>query len=297
MKGKPMSNPTATDAGASFDLGPGLIEFYSSQATLMLAQYHNIEHLLGPTDDWTAPGTHCEVLLRNLLRAYLPGFYQVDKGFMYGRRKVADATVHCPEIDILVHDNHHFRPILQIDDFVIAQAKATYAAIQVKRRMDTAQLRDALANVADAKDHFRWMCQKSARSPLTFFSAVVFFDEKSPRNDGRPSETYRNCIEETFTDPTTWYLAPDFVGSFQNHVYYRDQYGDNRLRYVGYPSNPKSQNIAVQILLWKITQILGPVGCDLPFSFPNIQSSDVDFIEITKLAPTSSTSGSEPPLS
>ena len=113
----------------------------------MLAQYQNIERLLGPTDDWTAPGTYCEILLRDLLRAYLPSYYRVDKGFIYGRRPVGNDTTHCPEIDILVHDNHGFRPILQIEDFVIVQGKATHAAIQVKRRMNNRQLSEAIENV------------------------------------------------------------------------------------------------------------------------------------------------------
>ena len=45
----------------AFDLRPGLFDFYSSQAELMLAQYENIKRLLGPTThgtpsgDWTSP--------------------------------------------------------------------------------------------------------------------------------------------------------------------------------------------------------------------------------------------------
>lgn len=64
-----MTTPSDTNSAPSFDLSPGLVEFYASQATLMLSQYQNIERLLGPTDDWTAPGTHCEVLLRDFLRS------------------------------------------------------------------------------------------------------------------------------------------------------------------------------------------------------------------------------------
>jgi hypothetical protein len=43
----------------------GLVDFYSSQAEVILAQYRNINQLLGETNDWTAPGTHCEVLIRD----------------------------------------------------------------------------------------------------------------------------------------------------------------------------------------------------------------------------------------
>src|SRR4051794_26056421 len=99
---------TANSADA-FDPGPGLMEFYSSQATLMLSQYQNIERLLGPTNDWTAPGTYCEILLRDCLKAHLPSYYGVGKVFIYGRRQVGDSTRHSPEIDILIHNNHRLR--------------------------------------------------------------------------------------------------------------------------------------------------------------------------------------------
>jgi hypothetical protein len=47
-----------------YDQEKGLIEFYSSQAELLLRQYQNIEQLLGPAgSDWTWPGEHCETLL------------------------------------------------------------------------------------------------------------------------------------------------------------------------------------------------------------------------------------------
>jgi hypothetical protein len=52
-------------------LQEGLISFYSGQAELMLAQYKNINKLLGPTTDWSHPGSHCEALLRDFLRRNL----------------------------------------------------------------------------------------------------------------------------------------------------------------------------------------------------------------------------------
>jgi hypothetical protein len=68
-----------------FNLAPGLIDYYSSQAELMLAQFENINRLLGPTTDWTHPGDLCEILLRDFLRRFLPPSLSVDKGYFYGR--------------------------------------------------------------------------------------------------------------------------------------------------------------------------------------------------------------------
>ena len=65
----------------------GLIDYYASQAELMLVQYRNINQLLGLTNDWSHPGTHCEVLLRDMIRKSLPLNLSADKGYIYGREE------------------------------------------------------------------------------------------------------------------------------------------------------------------------------------------------------------------
>lgn len=275
-------NPTDGNNALSFDFSPGLVEFYASQATLMLAQYQNIERLLGPTNDWTAPGTHCEVLLRDFLRSFLPSYYRVDKGFVYGRRPIGNTTAHCPEIDLLVHNNHDFRPLIQIEDFAIVQGKAAHAAVQVKRRMNKRQLSEAIANVREARVHVTWACRDIHRNPFKFFSGVVFFNEESPRSDLNPSETYRNSIMELFSEPTTWEYAPDFIGSLQHHFYRRSSYNLYRLDYAGYPSTVGGQNIAIQFLLWIITHIISGYGTQPPMVVaPMMKEHMVDEIKIT----------------
>jgi hypothetical protein len=282
-----MNDPPDKNTAATLDFSPGLVEFYSSQATMMLSQYQNIERLLGPTDDWTAPGTYCEILLRDFLRAHFPSQYSVNKGFIYGRRQVGSETKHCPEIDILVHDTHRFRPLLQIEDFVIVQAKATKAAIQVKRRMDTDQLRKGLENVVQAKEHLAF--HDDTRN-LRFPSAVVFFDEKSPGGDGNPSVAYGNCIKELFADRDTWELAPDFIGSLQHHFYRRSSYNVNHLDYAGYPSTVNGQNIAIHFLLWIFTHLVSGYGTQPPMAVPQMMMAHlVDSIEIT--APSAAAAG------
>jgi hypothetical protein len=290
-----MSNPPDINTVAPFDLSPGLVAFYSSQAELMLSQYRNIEYLLGPTKDWTAPGTHCEILLRDFLRAHLPSYYKADKGFIYGRRPVGKNDRHCPEIDILVHDNHCIRPLLQIEDFVIVQAKATHAAIQVKRGMNGGELDKALSNVIDARQHLLWMCRDISRNPLKFMSAVVFFDEESPRKVGKPSVTYKNCIKKRFSDSTSWEFAPDFIGSLQHHFYRRSSYNINHLDYAGYPSYVNGQNIAIQFLLWIITHNISGYGTQPPMVVDTMMKShEVDTIHLPAQTVTAGEEGGQP---
>jgi len=81
---------TAEPRGVTMNTVPGLVEYYASQANVMLSQYKNINLLLGHTHDWQHPGELCEILLRDFLRRFLPTVYSVDKGFIYGRTTVDD---------------------------------------------------------------------------------------------------------------------------------------------------------------------------------------------------------------
>ena len=134
-----------------FDLKPGLFEFYSSQAELMLAQYENIKRLLGPTTHGTPSGDLCEQLLREFLRKFLPSTVSVDKGYFYGRSILAGKDTHCPEIDILVHDSHTYAPLYRTGDFVIVQPQAVLAMIQVKLALNATEIEKGFKNVIPAK--------------------------------------------------------------------------------------------------------------------------------------------------
>lgn len=118
----------------------GLVAYFSSQVKAILAQYENINDLLGPTNDWTHPGTHCEVLLRDFLRRHLLPRYGVDKGFVFGRADTSTEPSHGCEIDILVHDQFEFQPVYRLNDFVIVLPASVRAIIQVKRTFEPRKL-------------------------------------------------------------------------------------------------------------------------------------------------------------
>ena len=188
--------PDTSEQPSDHGLGEGLFDFYASQAEVMLAQYENIVHLLGPTDDWTAPGTHCEVLLRDFLRRNLPSTFSVDKGFIYGRREVGGVSKHCPEIDILIHDTSLYRPAFRLEDFVIVQPESVRGVIQVKRTLTAGQLASAVENIVEAKRFVRdCKTQPSSVQLEQVFAAAVFFEDTIPVPQNKPvSDTYRNKI-------------------------------------------------------------------------------------------------------
>ena len=134
------------DALAKFH---GIQDFDDSVARTMLAQYQQIEQLLGDTYDWTHPGNLCESLLREFLRDSLPGKLSVDKGFVYGRTQKEDR--HCPEIDILIHNSHEYSPLFRSGDFVLVEPEAVIGVIQVKRSFQGDPLKKGIEQTVAAK--------------------------------------------------------------------------------------------------------------------------------------------------
>lgn len=258
-----------SDQAGDQGLKQGLFDFYASQAEVMLAQYENIVHLLGPTDDWTAPGTHCEVLLRDFLCRNLPSTFSVDKGFIYGRREIDGVSKHCPEIDILIHDTMHYRPAFRLEDFVIVQPEAVRAIIQVKRTLTSAQLSNSVKNIVEAKRFVR-DCKIQMGIPFqNVFTAAVFFEDQITVPKNKPvSETYKNVITSHFSDPKDGFTMPNYVGSLKHLSFFFSGQNVQQMSYSVYNSIHKGKNAGLQGLLVHLSKAILPLGMQPRFQFP-----------------------------
>lgn len=260
-------------------MADGLKEFYSSQVKVLLAQYRNINNLLGPTTHNTHPGTHCEVLLRNLLRRYLPNGMSADKGFIYGRVDKTGKNQHGPEIDILIHDEAYLRPLFRVDDFVIVHPKSVIALIEVKTNLENGtQLEKGIFNVVAAKQHLHRLRLNrvlgSDTSDPQPISALVAFE-------GNTSEDkYRTLISAALAHHSipeledelhsASVILPDFVGSLLGSIACRgnDQY---RRSYYTYDSAVGEFNFSLQILLAKLSEVLTKVyNYQYPFALRDV---------------------------
>ena len=254
-----------------FDLSAGVFEYYASQAAIMLAQYENINHLLGPTSDYTYPGYFCEVLLRDFLRRFLPSHFSVDKGFIFGRTTVDGRDTHCPEIDILIHDTHNFCPLFRMNDFVIVNARAVKAMIQVKRTLTRSQVTSGLANITRAKRHLIGIIRSEGyHAKPSVFSALVGFGDRIHKN--KNSEVYRAELPKwkATSEPTTpldWkplslYVLPDFVGSLSKRfLVSKGHWINSEKKWVGgysaFDSNDgHKKNVALEALLWVLHRVV-----------------------------------------
>lgn len=284
-------------------MAEGLAKFYSSQADLILAQYENINQLLGPTTDWTHPGTHCEILLRDYLRRHLFAGMSVDKGFVYGRVTREDKEYHGPEIDILIHDTISYRPVFRLEDFVIVQPEAVLGMIQVKRTFHASghmqtlsrgvqQLVAARQHLLDVvvqkrvlreTEHFGGDAAQVKQYPTLnewrrVFSAVVAFEDETKGD----IDTFKEILLEAYQESTKLrhpddlhdsavYVLPHFVGSiklggkaFYTHT---DNISNRDYNYIN--SVVGEINVGLQILLWLLTdKVFDSRGAFPPFAFP-----------------------------
>jgi len=269
----PAAALTVSPAGCPprYDLARGLFEFCSSQADAMLAHFRNINQLLGPTKDWTAPGTLCEVLIRDLIRRMLPSRYSVDKGFVFGRCMKGDKEVHSPEVDVLIHDTHEYAPVYRLGDFVIVRPDAVRAVIQVKRTLDGDKLQKAIANLVDVKQHLKSLgAIRIPNNNYDIFSAAFFFADDLKLQGGGISSTYASIVEPLKgVEPLA---RPHFLGSLENRFYVVPF--DSKARYDGFASLHGNGNVALVTFLGYLTQYILPRYSSLPLYRPVDHPSD-----------------------
>lgn len=267
-------------------LPQGVLDFYSSQAEVLLAQYENINQLLGPTNDWTHPGTHCEILIREFLRRHLPGSVRVDKGYIWGRVEREGTQKHSPEVDIIVHDVLENAPIFRLEDFVIVQARDTRAMIQVKRRLNRTQCGRGIKNVTESKHHLVRMLTPNRRyvsmnDVAPRYSAVIGIEDDLGVDPEQFTEKVSQLLRDWArqyppppirpNDPLAVSMLPQFVGTLTGHFAVMHSHAlAERSTFSVYKSILDRKNVALQALLSTLLQtITRPfVGQIRPFYFP-----------------------------
>lgn len=257
---------------ASYIQKDGLMDFYTSQAELLLKQYLNIEQLLGPAgSDWTWPGEHCEVLLREAIQRHLPPSLRAGKGYVYGTRLTENGVERSPEIDILIYDADQFAPVFSMDTFVIVRAESVRAAIQVKRTLDANTLMKAVSNVVAAKEHVLATCQfNGSTTTEKMFSAVVSFAEgvQSPSQVDL-SASYSAVLQPHITEFHHGYVLPDFVGSLDGVFLHFTGLNTQKMIYQAFPSVWDGKNVSLPVFLYMLVKKIRPFGFHMLPAFPD----------------------------
>ena len=259
-----------------YDHESGLAEFFSSQADLMLMQYRNIEQLLGPPDsNWTWPGEHCETLLRQVIQRHLPPSLVVCKGYIHGHSKHDNRTRRSPEVDILIYDQEEYPPLFSMDNFAIVRPESVRAAIQVKRTLDAATLKDAVTNVVQAKRLVFDVAEVQDYTSIQhLFTAVIGFEDAlySP-DQSQLSISYETAVKPHISKVEDGDFLPDFIGSLTGVFWFFPGLNMNEMGLQAFRSVQNKQNVALPFLLYMLVRKIRGYGIRLPMAFP--QKMDV----------------------
>jgi hypothetical protein len=125
------------------DLG-NLDAFLSSWSLELRARQDRVRSLIGEAH-WLSDGHHKEAIIREFLTRYLPRQHSVNRGFV----KPADLSLRVsPEVDILVCDQTRHPPLFNEGGLVIVPPSSVVAHFEVKTRLSTSSLREAVGAVS-----------------------------------------------------------------------------------------------------------------------------------------------------
>lgn len=270
-----------------------LAHFHSVEAETLRLRYRQVEDLIGAGHHSASEGDYCEDLLRSFLRAALPGRFSVDTGFVSSATAAGlpeEGSV-SPQLDIIIHDATDHAPLFRSGEFVVVLPDAVAGIIEVKKRLTSGELKDALEKLAVTR-HRALISGCNAPRPFTGVFAFTADDGLRPKSK-TVSDTYPNRLRKICHRYAPVVALPDAIVVVDQHIFFRDDLE-------GGPAKPITVrrtaaqvgdlHIAGQALLWMFTvvrRLPESASTVRRFAFPDVESSEqvVDFTFTTTPAP------------
>lgn len=192
-----------------------LARYHSADIDALLQRHHQVEDLIGSQHHSPTEGYHCEILLADYLKRILPEHYSVDTGFIRGnpiKTPDGDTIVASPQIDILIHNAQEFSPIYRMGNLVVVVPESVFAVIEVKKRFTSGQVKDALANIANAM--LVLMPHRTKTTDQIFTAAVGFGADMAIE-----SKTYENRLNEVMKNYGYPACLPEQIIDFSRGIY------------------------------------------------------------------------------
>lgn len=112
-------------------------------------------------------GNYREMLVRDILKKYIPKKYDVVTGFIEGCDR---------QCDIIIYDALNFSPFFRENDLVVVPEKSVRAVIEVKSTLATEELNDSL--------DLLWDVSRNRNYPAPFFKAIFAFKNGYHTSEG-----------------------------------------------------------------------------------------------------------------
>lgn len=120
---------------------PDVRKYHESLGIELQSIKNRVRHLIGNAN-WGEEGRYKEAIIKDVLRRHLPGNYAIGTGFVLG--KMPSRTT---QIDVLIYDKS-FPVLFREGDFVVISADGVRGIIEVKTKLDSAQIRAVVEKAA-----------------------------------------------------------------------------------------------------------------------------------------------------
>lgn len=178
------------------DKKPNYEKFLASTSKEIMAVKDRVRFLINDAN-WGEEGRYKEIILREILRSFLPERYGIGTGFA-----ICKGDNITSQIDIIIYDKFkadNNAEILKKGDFVVVESKSVVGIIEVKSSFDS--------NIFSKKnDGDRNTIEKILDNKKLIggkiFAGIFAFSKKNGKKD-YPIETISNNLREIFENTTT----------------------------------------------------------------------------------------------
>jgi hypothetical protein len=151
------------------------VEFQKSINQELQVAKNRVRHLIGDAN-WADEGTYKEILLRNVIRKYLPANLSVGKGYIMKNRAGYRNFKVSKQIDILVYDNT-YPLIFSEGDFVIVIEDSVKGIIEVKSKIYAGRENsNSLFKILEKFNSFDQFPKIREKGPGRIFKGIFSYD-------------------------------------------------------------------------------------------------------------------------
>jgi len=119
------------------------MDYYESLVKELLAKRELVRSL---TRQCKIQGDYHEALIRDFARRFIPQMYEVGHGIIFDEKMNKSR-----ECDVIIYRIRERRPLFKSQDLVVVSSKDVKIVMQVKSRLYSRTLKDAIANLKEVK--------------------------------------------------------------------------------------------------------------------------------------------------
>jgi hypothetical protein len=182
-----------------------LIDYHRKTSNELLALTNKVRNLV---PHWGEDGSHKEVVLKNVIRRFLPEKFTIGTGFVIKQTENRGEHLSSQQIDLIIYDNAS--PVLfKEGDFVILTPDAVRGIIEVKANLQNQNLTTILKR---ANKNGQFIYSGKDDKNQMFFNGVFSYE-------GYANYFRKETFAKNYLNSNTDFLSDSYFKKFKvNHV-------------------------------------------------------------------------------